>query len=45
MPDYNALPLSRVEYNNKNHPAGHGDHGAGEHAPEHDHVGEKKGHG
>jgi len=23
MPDYNALPLSRVEYNNKNHPAHH----------------------
>jgi molybdopterin-containing oxidoreductase family iron-sulfur binding subunit len=28
MPDYQALPLSRVEYNNKNHPA-HGEgHGA-----------------
>ena len=37
MPDYGALPLSRVEYNKKNHPASHGeDHGgAGEHAPEH----------
>jgi len=23
MPDYGALPLSRVEYNNKNHPAHH----------------------
>jgi MoCo/4Fe-4S cofactor protein with predicted Tat translocation signal len=30
MPDYASLPLSRVEYNNKNHPAGHGeDHGSG----------------
>ena len=37
MPDYNELPLSRVEYNNKNHPAGHDDHGAGDHAPAHDH--------
>jgi MoCo/4Fe-4S cofactor protein with predicted Tat translocation signal len=27
MPDYGALPLSRVEYNNKNHPA-HEEHGA-----------------
>jgi molybdopterin-containing oxidoreductase family iron-sulfur binding subunit len=35
MPDYGALPLSRVEYNKKNHPGGHGEHGgAGEHAPE-----------
>ena len=33
MPDYAALPLSRVEYNRKNHPAGHEGHGAGEHAP------------
>ena len=34
MPDYGALPLSRVEYNKKNHPAGAGEHGgAGEHAP------------
>ena len=45
MPDFNALPLSRVEYNNKNHPSDHNGHGAGEHAPEHDHAGEKKGHG
>jgi molybdopterin-containing oxidoreductase family iron-sulfur binding subunit len=30
MPDYAALPLSRKEYNLKNHPGG-----AGEHAPEH----------
>jgi molybdopterin-containing oxidoreductase family iron-sulfur binding subunit len=30
MPDYAALPLSRVEYNNKNHPGGHSDHGAHE---------------
>ena len=36
MPDYGALPLSRVEYNKKNHPGGHGEHGAaGEHAPAH----------
>ena len=36
MPDYAALPLSRVEYNTKNHPAhgeGHGD----EHGETHDH--------
>jgi molybdopterin-containing oxidoreductase family iron-sulfur binding subunit len=34
MPDYGALPLSRVEYNKKNHPPGHGEEhgGAGEHA-------------
>jgi MoCo/4Fe-4S cofactor protein with predicted Tat translocation signal len=25
MPDYHLLPLSRVEYDNKNHPGGHGD--------------------
>jgi molybdopterin-containing oxidoreductase family iron-sulfur binding subunit len=31
MPDYASLPMSRVEYNKKNHPAGHGEHGAGEH--------------
>ncbi len=35
MPDYAALPLSRVEYNRKNHPAGSEGHGAGEHAPAH----------
>jgi molybdopterin-containing oxidoreductase family iron-sulfur binding subunit len=37
MPDYGALPLSRVEYNKKNHPASHGEEhgGAGEHAPAH----------
>jgi molybdopterin-containing oxidoreductase family iron-sulfur binding subunit len=30
MPDYAALPMSRVEYNNKNHPAHQGDdHGHG----------------
>ncbi|WP_221030855.1 TAT-variant-translocated molybdopterin oxidoreductase [Actomonas aquatica] len=36
MPDYNELPLSRVEYNTKNHPA-HGDdsgHGGGHHDQE-----------
>jgi molybdopterin-containing oxidoreductase family iron-sulfur binding subunit len=37
MPDYVALPHSRTEYNNKNHPShgehgsGHDSHGAGEH--------------
>jgi len=35
MPDYSALPASRLEYNSKNHPAGHGDHGSEEHAPAH----------
>ena len=31
MPDYASLPLSRVEYNNKNHAGGHGeDHGHGD---------------
>ena len=37
MPDYNELPLSRVEYNSKNG-VGHGHEGhggAGEHAPTH----------
>jgi len=29
MPDYASLPLSRVEYNTKNHPAHHDDHGHG----------------
>jgi molybdopterin-containing oxidoreductase family iron-sulfur binding subunit len=34
MPDYSSLPLSRIENNKKNHPAGAGEHGgAGEHAP------------
>ncbi len=40
MPDYQQLPLGRVEYNRKNHPAGHAapgegheSRGAGEHAP------------
>ena len=28
MPDYSALPLSRVEYNQKNHPAHGDDHGS-----------------
>jgi molybdopterin-containing oxidoreductase family iron-sulfur binding subunit len=32
MPDYGALPLSRVEYNKKNVPAGHGG-GHGHEAP------------
>jgi molybdopterin-containing oxidoreductase family iron-sulfur binding subunit len=42
MPDYADLPLSRVEYNTKNHPPhddhGHGsDHGAGDHGDGHGH--------
>ena len=43
MPDYSALPLSRIEANKKNHPPAHGEHGgAGEHgAPAHGHE-EKK---
>ena len=52
MPDYSALPLSRIEANKKNHPAVHGEHGgAGEHgAPAHAPEGNKaeaapKGHG
>lgn len=39
MPDYQALPLSRVEYNNKNHPShgeGHGAaHGEANHGGKH----------
>ncbi len=31
MPDYHSLPLSRVEYDNKNHPA-HDDHDGHDHA-------------
>jgi len=38
MPDYNALPLSRIEYNKKNVPPGAGGH----HAPGHGHEGEGK---
>ncbi|MDB6169715.1 MAG: Hydrogenase, partial [Verrucomicrobia bacterium] len=45
MPDYAALPLSRVEYNNKNHPAGHEAHGAGEHAPAHGETAPEERHG
>lgn len=41
MPDYASLPLSRVEYNTKNHPAHGDDHGHDSHAPEA--HGEKKG--
>ena len=42
MPDYGDLPLSRVEYNTKNHPAhgdGHGDgsHGGNSHGDDHSH--------
>ena len=42
MPDYQALPLSRVEYNNKNHPA---DHGSGHGAHGHDAPKAEKKHG
>jgi molybdopterin-containing oxidoreductase family iron-sulfur binding subunit len=38
MPDYQALPLSRVEYNIKNHPShgeGHGAHGEAKHGGKH----------
>lgn len=34
MPDYAALPASRKEYNDKNHPA-HGEHGEHGHGPAH----------
>jgi molybdopterin-containing oxidoreductase family iron-sulfur binding subunit len=37
MPDYAELPLSRVEYNKKNHPADHGGAGEHGHAPAHGH--------
>ncbi len=47
MPDYAELPLSRVEYNKKNHPGGGAEHGgAGEHAPAHGEEKKKEsGHG
>jgi hypothetical protein len=47
MPDYGALPLSRVENVKKNHPAGLEEHGgAGEHAPAHGETKKKEtGHG
>ncbi|ACB77208.1 TAT-variant-translocated molybdopterin oxidoreductase [Opitutus terrae] len=46
MPDYVARPFSRVEYEKKNHPAGHGG-GAEGHAPAHEHgaPATKEGHG
>ena len=37
MPDYADLPLSRIEYNKKNHPADHGGAGDHGHAPAHGH--------
>lgn len=39
MPDYASLPLSRVEYNTKNHPAHGDDHGSagGHHGPDEGH--------
>ncbi|HRE82997.1 MAG TPA: TAT-variant-translocated molybdopterin oxidoreductase [Opitutaceae bacterium] len=40
MPDYASLPLSRQEYNSKNHPS-HGDHG---HGHDHGHGESKDGH-
>ena len=41
MPDYASIstPYSRQEYNKKNHPAGHGAHGAGEHTEKKSGVG------
>jgi molybdopterin-containing oxidoreductase family iron-sulfur binding subunit len=48
MPDYHPLPLSREEYNKKNHPANHGgEHGAGEHEPAggHEQHNKPEGHG
>lgn len=42
MPDYAALPLSRKEYNDKNHPV-HGDHGHSGHGSTHGEPG-KDGH-
>jgi molybdopterin-containing oxidoreductase family iron-sulfur binding subunit len=48
MPDYHSLPLSRVEYNKKNHPANHGgEHEAGEHEPAggHEQHNKPEGHG
>ncbi len=48
MPDYAALPLSRKEYENKNHPAGMHGHGAPEHSgsghDSHDSHGSKEEH-
>jgi len=47
MPDYASLPLSRVEYNNKNHPGGHGtqpDHGDSPHEDEAHENHEPEGH-
>ncbi|MCF3649661.1 TAT-variant-translocated molybdopterin oxidoreductase [Synoicihabitans lomoniglobus] len=35
MPDYASLPLSRIEYNTKNHPAHGDDHGGGSHGEAH----------
>lgn len=35
MPDYQALPLSRVEYNNKNHPSHGAGHGETNHGGKH----------
>ncbi len=43
MPDYAALPLSRVEYNNKNHPAHGAGHGGGHETEKHE--AKKGGHG
>jgi molybdopterin-containing oxidoreductase family iron-sulfur binding subunit len=37
MPDYADLPLSRIEYNTKNHPAHGDDHGHDDHGHDHDH--------
>ena len=42
MPDYNPLPLSRVEYAKKNEPAAHGDSPGGHDAPGHEKKAEQK---
>ncbi|MCC5025826.1 MAG: TAT-variant-translocated molybdopterin oxidoreductase [Candidatus Synoicihabitans palmerolidicus] len=45
MPDYDDLPLSRIEYNTKNHPSHGDDHGSGHgEAPHGETHGEEHGH-
>jgi molybdopterin-containing oxidoreductase family iron-sulfur binding subunit len=46
MPGYKEMPLSRLEYNQKNHPAGHGEgHGAAPAGPTHGEVAPQHGNG
>ncbi|HLP08030.1 MAG TPA: TAT-variant-translocated molybdopterin oxidoreductase [Opitutaceae bacterium] len=46
MPGYQELPLSRLEYNHKNHPAAHGEaHGATHASPPHGETAPAHGHG